>query len=344
MRFTACLLILVALALVADASVPKGKIYRVGKSLLKDGKPFRLVGLNLWPAAIASWNQPVNGHAILNDGDELAQWLATIRKSAPHVNVIRTWFFQTFAIKNGQRDFTALDKVLSVCASYGFRVIPVLEDHWDFERRGSSKTYLDKTWYSGGYKSTVLPKEIKPYRTWVKEVVKRYAGNKIIAVWEIMNEPWPTEITLGFVKDISGLVKYYDHYTPVGLGESVGPFDKSFYTLPSVDLLSYHYYDRYHQTHWNDVNTMAKAVGKPWYMGEAGYEYRIWSDSTHSYTYPSLTTRANNFKSLISQVFHSSNCVGFLAWQFQINNDHGDDFNINAGDLSLKVIDSFVPR
>jgi hypothetical protein len=331
------LLILVLLFIIVSAALavtaPRDKVVRNGKRLILNGSPFRMVGFNMWPAAINTWNPPKCGHATLNAGTQLSDWLKAIRKSAPHATVIRTWFFEMFALNNGKRDWSAFDKVLSVCKSYNFRVVVALEDHWGYERTGGHLPELSQSWYNGGYKTQVLPKESIPYRKWVAEVVQHYAGNKQIAAWELVNEP--KLITYGFVSDVSRLIKKYDKYTPVGCGESIGPLSKDIYAIPTVDFASYHYYTRYGQTHWQAVQKAATVAGKPWYLGEIGWPYKNSAAVSQS-------DRALGFKKMGKSIFSYSNCVGMIAWQFTINNNVGDDFNINPGDPALKVIDSFA--
>jgi endo-1,4-beta-mannosidase len=296
---------------------------RVGTGLQLNGSPFQLVGLNIWQATVNTWNAPLNGHVAVNAGTTLQTWLADIRATAPHVNVIRTWFFQQFAINGGTRDWSAFDKVLSVCDAAGFKVIACLEDNWAYERQGSHSPALSSSWFNGGYKTTVLPKETETYRDWVAEVVAHYSADPRIAVWELCNEP--NAITQGFVSDVSGLIKSLDAQTPVSCGE-VGPLSSSIYALPGVDLASYHYYTVYNQTNWQAVQRAAAAVGKPWYVGECGFS-------------PS-SSRPKEFQSLISDAFSTANCAGFVAWQFA--NQGGDSFNIGTGDAALPVLNSFA--
>jgi endo-1,4-beta-mannosidase len=295
----------------------------VGTGLQLNGAPFRLVGFDIWQATVNTWNAPLNGHVAVNAGSTLQSWLADIRATAPDVNVIRTWFFQQFAINAGVRDWSAFDKVLSVCDAAGFKVIACLEDNWAYERQGSQQPALSSSWFSGGYSTEVLPMELETYRAWVAEVVSHYSADPRIAVWELCNEP--NAITQGFVSDVSGLIKSLDALTPVSCGE-VGPLSSGIYALPGVDLASYHYYTAYNQTNWQAVQQAAAAAGKPWYIGECGFS-------------PS-SSRPQEFQSLLSGVFSSANSAGFLAWQFA--NQGGDSFDIGTGDPALPVLDSYA--
>lgn len=292
----------------------------MGKGLQLNGSPYRMVGFNIWQATVNTWNAPLNGAVAVNAGTTLQTWLAGIRATAPHVNVIRTWFFQQFAINAGARDWSAFDKVLSVCNAAGFKVIACLEDNWAYERQGSQQPALSSSWFSGGYSTTVLPHELKTYRAWVAEVVARYAGDPRIAVWELVNEG--NAMTQGFASDVSGLIKSLDSLTPIGCGGVGGGFPG----LATIDLVSYHYYADYGQTGWQSTQQAAAAAGKPWYIGECGFD-------------PS-GSRPQEFQSLMSSVFSTANSSGFVAWQFA--NQGGDGFNIGTGDAALPVLDSFA--
>jgi hypothetical protein len=292
----------------------------VGTGLQLDGAPYRMVGFNIWQATVNTWNAPLNGHVAVNAGTTLQSWLAGIRATAPRVNVIRTWFFQQFAMNAGARDWSAFDKVLSVCDAAGFKVIACLEDNWAYERQGSQQPALSSSWFSGGYATTVLPQESKPYRAWVAEVVARYAGDPRIAVWELVNEG--NAMTQGFAADVSGLIKSLDSLTPVGCGGVGGGFPG----LATIDLVSYHYYTDYGQTGWQSTQQAAAAAGKPWYIGECGFD-------------PS-SSRPQEFQSLLSSVFNAANSAGFVAWQFA--NQGGDGFDIGTSDPALPVLNSFA--
>jgi len=295
----------------------------VGTGLQLNGSPFRLVGFNIWQATVNTWNTPLNGYVPVNAGTTLQAWLADIRATAPHLNVIRTWFFQEFAINAGARDWSAFDKVLSVCDAAGFKVIACLEDNWAYERQGSHLPALSSSWFSGGYSTTVLPRQLKTYRAWVAEVVARYSADPRIAVWELCNEP--NAITQSFVADVSGLIKSLDTLTPVSCGE-VGPLSSGIYALPGVDLASYHYYTVYNQTNWQAVQRAAVAAGKPWYVGECGFTLS--------------TSRPQQYQSLMSNVFSTANSAGFVSWQFA--NQGGDIFDVRTGDPALPVLNSYA--
>jgi endo-1,4-beta-mannosidase len=285
-----------------------------------------MIGFDMWSAAVTSWNKPRNGAMQLANATLLNSYLADIRKTAPHVNTLRFWCFQQFALNNGSRDWAAIDKVLNVAKNHGFKVIATLEDAWGYEEYGSQQPAKTTSWFNGGYKTQVMPETRVPYRQWVSDVVTRYAGDPRIAVWELMNEP--NNITHSFIKDITGLIKSIDPVTLTCCGEA-GALSSSAYALPTLDCASYHYYTDYRQTNWKAVQAAAAAAGKPWYIGECGFD----SSLSHA-------TRASDIKSLASSVFAHSNSAGFLYWQYAESG--GDGFDMTKGDPALPILNSYV--
>jgi len=305
-------------------AIPAGKVVRSGTGIYKDGNPFRIVGFNTTPMATASWSHPPN-----YDGRNITQlstMLADIRTTAPHVNAIRVWFFQQFAINSGVRDWSSFDTVLSTANSYGFKVIATLEDSWSYERTGSQTPALDATWYNGGYSSSVLTAELISYRAWAAECVGHYANDPRVLMWELVNEP--NSITLSFVQDMAPLLKGIDPNTLLCCGEAA-TVGSSIYAVAGIDMASYHYYTDYSQTDFATTASVALAQGKPTYIGENGY------DSTDS-------SRSTELQTLWTSVFGTSGLVGALYWQYAETG--GDIFEITGpSDPLMPVIDSFAP-
>ncbi len=307
-------------ARVAKAA-PANKVTRNGTQLLLNGQPYRMVGFGMWPMAISSWCRPpdYDGRSVAN----LPQYLADIRQTAPHVNSVRVWFFQQFALNNGGWDFSGFDACLSAADAAGFKIIACLEDNWSYERTKSHNPALDATWFNSGYKSAVLTEEKVPYRQYVQQVVTHYAGDPRISMWELGNEM--NAITTSFADDVSGLIKSIDSAALVSTG-GVGT-SSSILALPTIDAGSYHYYSDYGQTGWQSVQQAAASAGKPWYLGEYGV-------STTG------TTRANSVSGLLSSVFAASNSAGVLYWQY--SEGPGDQFKVGPSDPVLPVLDQYV--
>lgn len=305
----------------ARAAAPANKVTRNGTQLLLNGQPYRMIGFGIWPMAVSSWCHPGNydGRSVA----DLPRYLADIRRTAPHVNSIRVWFFQQFALNGGSWDYSGFDACLSAANAAGFKVVPALEDNWAYERSASHNPALDSSWFNGGYKSSVLPKSKVPYRQYVQQLVTRYAGDPRISMWELGNEM--NAITTSFADDVSGLIKSIDSAALVSTG-GVGT-SSSILALPTIDAGSYHYYSDYGQTGWQSVQQAAANAGKPWYLGEYGVS-------------SSGTTRANSVSSLLSSIFAAPNSAGVLYWQY--SESGGDQFKVGAGDPVLPVLDQYV--
>ena len=103
-------------------------------------------------------------------------------------SLIRTWFFQSMATTGGQRNWAALDRVVSDATRHGVRIIAVLgngngacdDDRWK-----------DASWYGGGYESAAGG--LTSYGAWVRAVVDRYSRSRAVSVWEPVNEPNPVD-------------------------------------------------------------------------------------------------------------------------------------------------------
>src|SRR5262245_7397643 len=142
----ACVVVLVAatgvmVSIRSARAVPTGFIQRQGAQLTLNGQPYRFTGINIY-------NANSDGYCGYNlaSGTALSDTLDMIGSGG---DVIRAWFFQSFATTNGQRDWTAFDHMLSVAAAHDMRVIPVLGNQWaDCEPAAG---YKDESWYEGGY-------------------------------------------------------------------------------------------------------------------------------------------------------------------------------------------------
>jgi endo-1,4-beta-mannosidase len=309
-------------------STPSNKVVRSGTDLLLNGKPHRMVGFDIWPAAINSgWNRPPNFEYALNYGHRLKRWLEQIHDTAPDLNTVRVWFFQQFAVRDGARDWSAIEKVLRVCDSEGFKVIATLEDGWGYEGTGDK----DAAWFASGYKSAVLPHETVPYKHWVREIVTQYAADPRIAVWELVNEldllVSASDLT-GFISDVSGMIKTIDSHTPVGTGEA-GTLTSTQYRIPTLDVASYHYYSVYKATNFQGTASLAYAAGLPTYIGEMGIPASV-----------GLSARASTMSTLLPTVFATKGMAGFVMWQYAESG--GDQFNVKAGDPVLPILNRYV--
>lgn len=154
-----------------------------------NGSRYRSMGFNLYYAAFRVGQAGVSTNLNLGDNNtKLADSLdALTAATSGKAKVVRVMFFQTQATLSGVRDWYGLDKVLSVCAAKGYRVIAYLMDQWNYIEGPTKLT----SYYQTGYTSTVFSGNTVPFRTWVGEVSARYANDPTILCWELVNEGQP---------------------------------------------------------------------------------------------------------------------------------------------------------
>ncbi|HEX6525330.1 MAG TPA: cellulase family glycosylhydrolase [Streptosporangiaceae bacterium] len=350
-----------------------GFVHRTGQQLYLNGRPYRFIGFNIWRACITSWNHPPNDtRYFVNDGTTLAGSLAQINANGGKMNAFRTWFYQQFALNNGVRDWTALDRCLTVAGNAGFKVICTLQDQYNYEGTG----YKDTTWYSTGYTSAVVPHETVPYRQWVNEVVNRYKNDDRILMWELINEPdvsagagsagtgpadcpaADAQIFQAFRDDVAGLIKSIDsnHLVSLGTGywgrcgmSGAGTGDDNHWAAaadsPQIDICSWHDYSGYRNakgtaaggngldSRWQD----AARLNKPIYVGECGIKL-------NSYVGYSTSERASYLDHKMSAQFANyTNLAGHLSWEWDSRGTPpGTSYSYAANDPALAIMNKYT--
>ena len=101
-----------------------------------------------------------------------------------------TWYRKD----NGDIDFDELDEVVDMCRKYGLYLIldmhglPGYQNDYDHCGRSKSMSLFDET--ENGEKNRAITLEL-----WT-EIAKHYAGEPVIAMYDLMNEPLGTNITV----------------------------------------------------------------------------------------------------------------------------------------------------
>jgi Divergent InlB B-repeat domain/Cellulase (glycosyl hydrolase family 5) len=325
-----------------------GFVSRTGTHLSLYGNPYQFTGFNIYNAN----NQGSCWYA-LNNGTALAESLDGIAAGG----VIRAWFFQPFVTINGFRDFSAFDKTLQLAAERGIKVIPVLANQWadcDGPDGGGGEKKLD-TWFTDGYKTEVHPGGTVPYRTYVEEIVSRYAYDPTVLAWQLMNEAeiihrdsngvegcpdGASTVLRDFAADVSGRIKAIDANHLVSLGTlgsgqcgAAGDEYSFVHDVGTIDLCEYHDYGSPASPLPGDqYNGLLKrieqcnALDKPVFIGEAG----ISPDQVGG----SLQDRANAFASKRDAQF-AAGVVGMLAWAWDSDWSTLNDFDISPRDPLL---------
>ena len=213
-------------------------------SLTLGGKPFRFVGINIYNAAS-------NGVCVRSTDFE-----RDLETLGSQPKVVRVWFLQSWATSGSQREWTLMDRVVAAARAHGDRLVLVLANEWSY-CDGAQK---DLAWFNRGYQSEVQRGETVPYSSWVDSVVKRYANQPAVLMWELVNEPSATDgdgqcdeekassALRSFSDRMGALVHGIDSHHPVIMGAVAGECgtagnDYQFvYGSPGTDLCDYHDY------------------------------------------------------------------------------------------------------
>jgi mannan endo-1,4-beta-mannosidase len=323
--------------------LPAGFVGSSGTDFTIGGKAFTFAGFNIWQA-----NSLSNCGASLGKGTGLDTALTDIGSGA---GVFRTWFFQREATIGGARDWSAFDHTLAVAKAHGVRVIATLGNQWGSCESPTSQ-YKWASWYTGGYKTQVLPQNLVPYRDWVAEVVARYKDDPTIAMWQLMNEAEvkvdntstcaPASDLYNFAVDVSGLIKSIDPNHLVSLGTMGGSqcgsqgSDYALINSPStIDVCEFHDYG--HETEAMPANLVrdlaaCNAMGKPLFVGESGIKATSVGGT--------LADRAAAFDAKCKAMF-AAGVKGFLVWSWNNGGATTGNWPVGPGDPSLSVIASY---
>lgn len=317
---------------------------RNGQALLLGTQPVKLTGFNLWRANITT-NQP-NTTRPINATGEMATSVATMTG-----NTMRTWFFQQFATTptSSGYDWSAFDRTIAAAKANHKLIIATLIDQWSYD----GTTFKDETWYSGGYKNSVLPLQRVTYRQYVADIVAHYKDEPTIATWELANEPEDfvdsTETTCStnagtimsaWATDVSDLIKSIDQNHLVSLGGvgtgACGTNVNDYQTVmsaPSLDLCTFHdYYGASNPTayeQWNGLNTritQCGALNKPIIIEESGIDQ---ADANRA---SEIDTRARAQLAM-------QGVAGYLVWQYdQDTAQSSDKYAVGPTDPVLPII------
>jgi endo-1,4-beta-mannosidase len=327
-----------------SAALP-GFVTRSGATLMLGGKPYRFVGLNIYNANNQGkcWYQ-------LGTTASLDQTLTAI---GPAQNAFRTWFFQSLATRNGQRDWSTFDATLAVARAHDERVIATLgNDLSDCE--GPAPIQKNEAWYGSGYRSLHDAGMADTYRAWVAEVVARYRNDPTILAWQLVNEadlagpsghcnPSASRTLKHFAQDMAGLVKSIDPNHLLSLGSwglldcgLAGSAYQDVHSVPGIDLCEIHDYSGSSSALAPLLQlrlSQCRALGKPLFVGEIGVRLQ---DSG------SPANRAAVIRAKLSAEF-AAGVAGGLVWDWA-NADQGaySGYEVQPGDPTLQVLAAFL--
>lgn len=327
-----------SIATAAPTPLPGGFVGRSGTAFTLGGRPFTFTGFNIYQA-----NSRSNCSYTMGTGGALDTALTSIGSGS---QVFRTWFFQSLATTNGQRDWSAFDHTLAVARAHGVKVIATLSNQWG-SCEGSQ--YKWDSWYTGGYKTQVLPQTTVAYRQWVQEVVSRYKSDPTVAMWQLMNEAEvkldntstcaPATDLYNFAADVSGLIKSIDPQHLISLGTmgagqcgSQGGDYQKINSVSTIDTCEFHDYG--HETEALPARLVSdiaacNALNKPIFVGESG----IKASSVGG----TLASRAAAFDAKFTAMFKAG-VRGILVWSWNNSAPTTSTWPVGPGDPTITVM------
>ncbi len=299
------------------------------------------VGVNNWSLAASS-----DVHDDCGGASQLVLDSKMFRWKAMGVDVVRFAAYQSFGIDaNHNRNWTAFDRVFAAAQKYGVHLIPVLGNNYtDCDYWGAYPGAQGKdagtpvecggsgNWYDVGYKAPYNG-YVTGYRQWVADFVARYSRHPMLAAWELVNEPWGSCIHR-FFGDVIGVVRANDPVTPSSLGsggqgEAWSKGDGYAHETALADWATAHVYGTAEMdptTQCPGKNCLysdiadAGALGKPFYVGEAGIDDRTNCDTPQ---------RADEYRARMRAAFDAG-ASGYVLWAYNERSPAGQ-FGLDFG-------------
>lgn len=289
----------------------------------------------------------VNIHNLVNQDNERIEHILGYLGDSCGMNMVRIFF------TSDQLSTDSLKKALDLGTKHNIKFIIALADYANRPNHllpfGLEESPTG--WYQDGYKQVYLPH--------VQRAVNAVKGHPAIYAWELANEPHCNGNNdcvapySAWVKDTSELIKSIDpiHIVSNGtmarrdidLGDSPGNGQyESNNSLTSIGALSGHYYsdDLESEKQFMKQNiAIAKKLGKPFYIGEAGFLCGSSTNCTKASS-ENEQQRAQMVKKEIQDIFDAG-ATGYLLWQYSDRkNDwiENDPFSFFEGDPICKAI------
>ena len=320
-------------------------VTRSGAALMLSGRPYRFAGLNIYNAT--------NQGACWYDLGTTASIDQTLTAIGPAQNVFRTWFFQSLATTNGQRDWSTFDATLAAARAHDVRIIATLGNQFS-DCEGPGPVRKSEAWYGSGYRSLHDAGMADTYRAWVAEVVARYRDDPTILAWQLLNEPdlanpsgrcspSASRTLKHFAQDMAGLVKSIDPNHLLSLGSwglldcgLAGAAYQDVHSVPGIDLCEVHDYSGPSKALAPLLQlrvSQCRALGKPLFVGEIGVKVQ---DAG------SPANRAAAIRAKLSAEF-AAGVAGALVWDWANADQHAySGYEVQPGDPTLQVLAAFL--
>ncbi|GAB0105779.1 hypothetical protein JMUB6875_47610 [Nocardia sp. JMUB6875] len=283
------------------AAVPEGApaaaaiVTATPSGLLLRGKPW-------WPAGFNGPQLATNYAVNFGCGAEVD--LDAFFAKVPEHSLTRFAMFQALAVnKNtGALDFTAADAVFAAAQKHGRLVLPVLAAQ---SGDCGDEIFKQRQWYVDGWKqdSLVPGRAVMSFRDWVRTAVNRWRSSPVLAGWELIGEPEPSncagsqcdlrlrtcpkdaaQVLRTFMDDAGQLVRELDPgrliFAGYVGGSQCGTARDAFgfvSSSPNIDVVEYHDYSEDADPLPGGPNNglarrlqQAREIGKPLLVGEIG--------------------------------------------------------------------------
>jgi mannan endo-1,4-beta-mannosidase len=350
---------------------PPGFVTRHGSRLFLDGNPYRFTGVNAYELATLAGTNWGCGPTVTNAA--LDGLFSSLRPNS----LVRVWAWQGCTAVNvhtKKRDWTGIDRVVDAAARHGQRLVLVLGGNNGIGEDGHWK---DRSWYGGGYRlrfnEDARTPQTTSYWAYVRDIVRRFRDSRAVAVWEPVNEPNAIDCDPGVHgpacaesgnwscdhdRATKALRSFFDHVGQeikriapnhlvgsgfVGGAECgvAGNRYRYVHASPGIDVASYHDYwaDKpLSSSELKDRLSLARALGKPLMIGEAGMRARDGrSDCT------STASRRNRIRDKLRAQFPAG-VSGFLVWNWVPAPDPGCTFDVGPGDPIMRLLRDFRPH
>lgn len=252
---------------------PAGFVYARGGSFYQDGVPFKHVGVN----TVA---------LVYHTDGELWRDLYYLRLAG--VKQVRVFL----ANNRFTTDEVAarLERTLNIAYyNHGIRLTVAFTDFYDSTnyanegRGGKNCVPGDEGYYTSGVLSRnwVLYGYTGPYKTFVTQIVRRFAGHPGVFAWEVGNEIKDSQVLnddaiLNFYADMTAVIKANDpnHLVATGMLSTrhLGLDEtrrQRLYSNPNINYVTEHYYDPGDAAHLDD-ESLAARFNKPLVIEEYG--------------------------------------------------------------------------
>ncbi len=342
-----------------------GFVSRQGGQLTLGGVAYRPYGLNAYHLAT---DHNINyGCGEANSQANIDEFFASL---APQ-SLTRFWAFQhqAFNKNTGAIDFTTIDRVIQSAERAGQKLVVTIGNQG---RDCDMPAQKDENWYAGGYRNvyntgtyngsgTLNRSTPMSYWDWINLIVPRYAKSPAVAIWEPINEPYPSTVRSDGSQYCSStapatLRTFFDtvgqqihslapnHLVGSGLIGSgqCGAGGADYETLhqsPGLDVASYHDYGHDDSPipgdQWNGlqrrIDQMAR-IAKPLIVGEVGITAADGVSGCNT-----TAVRRDKLKAKADAQFRAG-VDAFIPWAWSKTTRTSCNYDIKPGDLTLSLL------